>query len=162
MKPLFFLTIILTGTGCANHTANNLAADKCDTIVKHDTVYLSKDDAGSDWQLGFGLTHDPEKDSVWGKPVSYYLKDKDCSAIAFDFYHGYMRPTDNGATRKNSPKSFLNMLIPIPPAPYTKIGYLLFPTAVFMKVKNITSRTKYESNLVLRCKNIAPSAMPFC
>ena len=50
------------------------------------------------WQAGFGLSHDPDKDSIWNKPVSYYLSNKECSGLAADFYYGLLRPSDNGTT----------------------------------------------------------------
>lgn len=68
-----------------------------DTIVIHDTIYINNERNG-EWQNGFGLTHDPKKDSIWGKPVSFYIDDKECNPIAFEFYYGYIRPSDNGTT----------------------------------------------------------------
>ena len=70
---------------------------KVDTFIIHDTIYIGEDN-NPDWQSGFNLTHEPDKDSSWGKPASYYLNDKECVSIAFEFYHGYFRPSDNGAT----------------------------------------------------------------
>ena len=75
----------------------SLKQNKTDTIIKHDTIYLNTANDTS-WQEGFGLTHDPDKDSIWHKPVSYYLNDTKLSPLAFEFYYGYFRPSDNGAT----------------------------------------------------------------
>lgn len=52
------------------------------------------------WQERFGLTHDPEIDSVWFKPVTYYLSDKNCSVLARNFYYGELRPWDNVTTEE--------------------------------------------------------------
>lgn len=68
-----------------------------DTIIKHDTVYYNN---SRDWQEGFGLKHDPDEDTVWSKPVSYYIFDKECSGLARDFYYGELRPSDNGMTEE--------------------------------------------------------------
>jgi hypothetical protein len=51
-----------------------------------------------DWQEGFGLTHDTMIDSVWQKPVKFYLDQPSCSPLARDFYFGIFRPSDNDST----------------------------------------------------------------
>ena len=63
----------------------------------HDTIYVDNN-TNVEWQKDFNLTHDPKKDSIWGKPVSYYIEDENCNAMTFDFYYGYIRPSDNGTT----------------------------------------------------------------
>jgi hypothetical protein len=99
LPPLLLIPILLIS--CSNgekHASDNQSsAIRVDTVIKHDTVYLTSNN-DRDWQEGFGLTHDPEKDSIWGKPVSYYLNDPECAGTAYDFYYGYFRPTDNGPT----------------------------------------------------------------
>lgn len=97
--PVYCLGLLLfIGCGPSKQRPNSQAISSGkDTVVIHDTVYINSHNNG-DWQKGFGLTHDPDKDSIWGKPVSYYLKDKECNAITFDFYYGYFRPSDDGAT----------------------------------------------------------------
>ncbi|MBP6731604.1 MAG: hypothetical protein KA149_06065 [Chitinophagales bacterium] len=54
----------------------------------------------SQWQRGFNLAHSPVKDSVWGKPVKFYISNKKCSPLAIAFYYGTFRPTDNDSTEK--------------------------------------------------------------
>lgn len=66
-----------------------------DTIIKRDTVFYNN---GDNWQDGFGLTHDPDKDSIWSKPVKFYIDNPKCSPIAIDFYTGQFQPTDNNTT----------------------------------------------------------------
>ena len=51
-----------------------------------------------DWQEGFGLTHDTLVDSIWQKPVKFYLDQPGCSPLARDFYFGIFRPSDNDST----------------------------------------------------------------
>ena len=87
----FFFT-----TACKEHSTRAIQAANPDTIYIHDTIPVLK--PVDDWQKGFGLTHDPEADSIWFKPVSYYINDKNCSGLAVDFYYGRLRPSDDGAT----------------------------------------------------------------
>jgi hypothetical protein len=95
--PILTLSFLLA---CQNKTDNksvekNLSMN--DTIILHDTIYINTD-RNAEWQSGFGLSHDPKKDSIWGKPVSYYIEDKECNPISFEFYYGYIQPSDNGTT----------------------------------------------------------------
>ena len=66
-----------------------------DTVIKHDTIVLHDQ---NNWQEGFGLTHNPELDSIWFKPVKFYIDNEECSPTAIDFYFGKFRPGDNRAT----------------------------------------------------------------
>jgi hypothetical protein len=95
--PLLIFTLLLF-IACSDKEAKTKNLSKTtsvDTVIKHDTLYINND---PDWQQGFGLTHEPEKDSVWGKPVKFYIDNKNCSPIAIDFYLGEFRPTDNNTT----------------------------------------------------------------
>ena len=53
-----------------------------------------------DWQEGFGLTHNPEIDSIWGKSVKFYLNNSHCDQTAKDFYFGKYRPKDESETTR--------------------------------------------------------------
>ncbi len=99
MRALNFIVALIFLTACNNVQKKNdiQQATTSDTIIKHDTVYYNNN---RDWQKGFDLTHNPEEDSVWNKPVSYYIFDKDCSGLASDFYYGELRPSDNGMTEE--------------------------------------------------------------
>ena len=72
-----------------------------DTVVLRDTIVI-KDTlirySPIDWQSGFNLSHDPNKDSIWGEAVDYYISDPACDALAFDFYYGSFKPEDNAST----------------------------------------------------------------
>ena len=92
--PVVILSFLISCN--SNHHDKNIFV-KPNTVIKHDTIYINPA-TDTSWQEGFGLTHDPDVDSVWGKPVSYYLDDPKCVGIAFEFYYGYFRPSDNGAT----------------------------------------------------------------
>lgn len=64
-----------------------------DTIYVCDTIHRDYN-----WQENFGLKHKPDIDSIWHKPVSYYIDDPACSPVAQDFYFGQFRPGDNRTT----------------------------------------------------------------
>jgi hypothetical protein len=92
---IFSLLLLIACSDKEAKTENLSEIISVDTVIKHDTVYINND---SDWQEGFGLTHEPEKDSIWRKPVKFYIDNKNCSPIAIDFYFGEFRPTDNRTT----------------------------------------------------------------
>ena len=48
-----------------------------------------------DWQEGFHLTHNPEVDSIEGKPIKFYIENKKCDSLAIAFYYGEYRPSDD-------------------------------------------------------------------
>jgi hypothetical protein len=100
MKPLLLTLLAVSTFACSQRQAETKAvADektRSDTLIKQDTVIVPNQER--DWQEGFGLTHDPEKDSIWFKPVSYYISNKECSPLAIDFYYGRLRPGDDDLT----------------------------------------------------------------
>jgi len=97
MKTLKFIVSFFFLTACSdrqNQTANTNLQTAKDTVLKHDTVFYNN----NDWQRDFGLTHDPQVDSIWGRPLKFYIDNPKCSPVAIDFYQGQFRPTDNNAT----------------------------------------------------------------
>lgn len=100
MKTLLLITSTLSFSACnlQSNKKTNSNNTEIDTLLKRDTVHVYQKSNERDWQEGFGLTHDPDKDSIWYKPSSYYLSDKECSGLASDFYYGRLRPSDNGVT----------------------------------------------------------------
>ena len=64
---------------------------------KKDTVIFRSD---IDWQENFELTHDIDKDSIWNKPVRFYVKNPKCDKTTIAFYFGKFRPSDNEETAK--------------------------------------------------------------
>lgn len=96
MKASLILLIFLVAcTGNPNRMANNSQVSSNNAPVRQDTTVSDNSD---DWQRGFGLTHDPATDSIWGKPVRFYIENPDCSPAARNFYWGRFRPTDDSAT----------------------------------------------------------------
>lgn len=98
MRTLISIVIFFCFTACSDRqssSADNSKIQSKDTVVKHDTIFYNPD---SNWQKGFGLTNDPDTDSIWGNPVKFYISNPKCSPIAIDFYQGQFRPTDNYTT----------------------------------------------------------------
>jgi len=101
MSTFLSIILMLFLLACNNGQRNekpNSSYTRIDTLIKHDTVYIYPTGSKRDWQEGFGLTHEPDKDSIWYKPVSYYLSDNECSGLAYEFYYGRLRPSDDGIT----------------------------------------------------------------
>lgn len=96
MKAFYFLLLLPVLLSCNNGPLNNKSASYTDTIRIHDTLFIPRNEYN--WQEGFGLSHEPDMDSVWNKPVRYYIEDENCSGLAFDFYYGFLKPSDNGTT----------------------------------------------------------------
>jgi hypothetical protein len=97
MKIVELMVVFMFLNACCerkNHGIDKLESAKVDTVILYDTIFSEQDD----WQIGFNLTHDPEVDSIWGKPVIFYIENPKCSPIAIDFYVGQFRPTDNDLT----------------------------------------------------------------
>ena len=94
MNRFLFIIFIFCLAAC-NQAGKTGNTPKADTIVRHDTININNE---NNWQQGFGLTHDPAIDSVWGKPVKFYISNAACSPVAIDFYQGQFRPTDNNTT----------------------------------------------------------------
>ena len=98
MKTLLFILCTLFINACSDRSSDKSVVRNnyhSDTILRHDTIYI---DNPNSWQQDFGLTHNPETDSVWGMPVKFYIDNPKCSPIAIDFYLGQFRPTDNNTT----------------------------------------------------------------
>ena len=90
MPVLFILCMLVV--------ALNLSAQGKDTVVVqvHDTIYI---DNSRDWTKVFGFKHHgADRDSIWHKPVQFYISKPDCSSLAADFYYGDWRPSCNGMT----------------------------------------------------------------
>lgn len=101
MRNLFLLISILLFSQCnALREKENFVNDKiqADTTKKQDAI--QDENVKFSWQEGFGLTHKPDIDSVWGKPVSFYINNEKCDSVAKEFYFGRFRPTDDSTTEQ--------------------------------------------------------------
>ena len=95
---LFFTTLFLFACETKNKstleesksTESVASENQQDKIVENPQSVITE----KNWQEGFGLTHDIDQDSIWKKPVRYYIENKNCSPIAIDFYFGRYRPID--------------------------------------------------------------------
>lgn len=88
MKNLFLLLFVFS---CQKNIETKIKVEK---PIKNIFVENKIDD----WQEGFELTHNIDKDSIWNKPVRFYLENKDCNQTAKDFYFGKYRPYDEPKT----------------------------------------------------------------
>mgnify|MGYP000367193784 CR=1 FL=1 len=52
----------------------------------------------NNYQEGFHLTHNIDVDSIDGKPVKFYIENKNCDSLAIAFYFGKYHPTDDNLT----------------------------------------------------------------
>lgn len=110
---LFFLVLSICITACKSHQKKartvSGSGQQDSTLQQHvrywDSAYRTAGDPEEktfiqpdDWQESFGLSHDPQKDSVWNQPVAYYISDRKCARLAIDFYYGRLRPADNATT----------------------------------------------------------------
>lgn len=97
MKALFLFLVTISILSCNSSNQKTAAAktNNKDTVTGSETAYFGQQ---RDWQSAFGLTHNPDADSVWYKPVLFYLDDPMCSALALNFYYGLLRPSDNSIT----------------------------------------------------------------
>ena len=100
MKNLLLIILTLITFACTNKQTDRKSINnnnsRFDTVIIHDTVFISNNK--NDWQEGFGLTHEPDKDTIWYKPVNFYITDKECSGLSIDFYFGRLRPSDDYVT----------------------------------------------------------------
>lgn len=89
---ILIFTILLTIVLCKDKKkTDNISFDK-----KPDSSNIKIDD----WQKGFELTHNPDIDSIWQKPVKYYISNKNCDSTAIKFYLGVYRTTDEPETAR--------------------------------------------------------------
>lgn len=85
MKNLLFLLVLLLFS----------CKEKKELIVQNKMPQQKVVNKVLDWQEGFELTHNIDRDSIWNKPVRFYLENKQCNQTAKDFYFGKYRPTDD-------------------------------------------------------------------
>ena len=106
MKNKLFIFLIIASLlfiSCnkknAVHPNETIKTDTVETVTS--TIIIAENPDFSEnlnWQEGFGLTHNIDKDSIWKKPVRFYIENKDCSQTAIDFYFGKYSPTDESKT----------------------------------------------------------------
>ncbi len=94
--PLLFVTFC----SCKNTVTQSAREYDTDSLAKLMTADTSHSSGNHNWQENFHLTHNPEKDTIAGRPVSYYINRSDCHYLAINFYYGKYRPSDNDSTEK--------------------------------------------------------------
>lgn len=107
MNKLLVLIFLFFIFSCKNkHESNDDNIIKTETIEdksvkiiepkKETIVYKSN----IDWQRNFGLTHNIDNDSIWNKPVRFYVDNPNCDKTAIDFYFGKFKPQDTEETNR--------------------------------------------------------------
>ena len=89
-----FVTVLFFGNSC--QTKREGKVYRVEERLVRDTVYLSM--PRRDWQKDFGLSHNPNEDTILGNPASMYLNNVHCSGLAKAFYYGQYKPTDDFIT----------------------------------------------------------------
>ena len=106
MKKLLFFVFLSFILSCKNHQQSNE-----DNILKTETIQSKSVKiiepkktivykSNTDWQENFGLTHDIDKDSIWRKPVRFYVDNPNCDKTAIAFYFGKFKPEDTPETSR--------------------------------------------------------------
>lgn len=105
-KLLFFIFLSFISSCKKDHHSNNDNVIETETIrsksvkdikPKKEVIAFQSD---TNWQENFGLSHNIDKDSIWNKPVRFYVNNPKCDKTAIAFYFGKFRPSDNDETRK--------------------------------------------------------------
>ncbi len=97
-KPIFW-GLFLLFFSCKDLVPQSSQVKNIDSILTNNPRPPADTD-DYNWQENFHLTHNPEKDTIAGKPVSYYINRNDCHYLAVNFYYGKYRPSDNDSTEK--------------------------------------------------------------
>lgn len=107
MKKLQSIIILIFILSCKNkHHSNDDNIIKTETIesksvnvikTKKETIAV---ESKADWQKDFGLTHNIDKDSIWNKPVRFYVDNPNCDKTAIAFYFGKFKPEDTPETSR--------------------------------------------------------------
>ena len=107
MNKLIFFVFLSCILSCKNsHHSDDNNIVKTETIKSKSVKVLKTKketigfESNSDWQRNFGLTHDIDKDSIWNKPVRFYIDNPNCDKTAIAFYFGKFRPSDNDETSR--------------------------------------------------------------
>lgn len=101
MKIQILIIVLTLLTSCSQNENKHSTNIKQEPKTPSMPLRTYPDSSGAkNWQQGFGLTHNPKLDTIWYKPVEYYLSDKECSSLAKDFYYGKLRPSDDSLTKE--------------------------------------------------------------
>ena len=87
MKKLLTFTVLILLFSCKKEEQKYVSIPSSETEL-------------NSWQDNSKITHNLDQDTVWKKPVRYYIEDKNCSPLAKDFYYGKYKPTDEPKTEE--------------------------------------------------------------
>ncbi|WP_298117861.1 hypothetical protein [Flavobacterium sp.] len=100
MKIYFLILLSFILFSCSKKTdsdSKKLESKTFDSITLKNTE--KETSVINSYQAGFNLTHNIEVDSIDGKPVKFYIENKNCDSLAIAFYYGKYRPTDDNLTK---------------------------------------------------------------
>lgn len=107
MKKLLSLIFLIFILSCKNNHHS-----KDDNVIETETIESKsakninsekqkvENNLNSNWQRNFGLTHDIDKDSIWNKPVRFYVDNPNCDKTSIAFYFGKFKPEDTEETNR--------------------------------------------------------------
>ena len=99
MKIYFLILLSFILFSCSKKTDSDSKKLESKTLDSTTLKSAEKETSVSNsYQAGFHLTHNIEVDSVDGKPVKFYIENKNCDSLAIAFYYGKYRPTDDNLT----------------------------------------------------------------
>jgi len=99
MKFYFLILLSFILFSCTKKTDSDIKIFESKTLDSTPKNSVEqKNSASDDFQIGFHLTHNIEVDSIEGKPVKFYIENKNCDSLAIAFYYGKYRPSDDSLT----------------------------------------------------------------
>ena len=99
MKNYFLILLSFILFSCSQKKDSDIKA--LESKILDSTIKIrpeQKPSTNDNYQVGFHLTHNIEVDSIEGKPVKFYIENKNCDSLAIAFYYGKYRPTDDYLT----------------------------------------------------------------
>ena len=97
MKFYFLILLAYILISCSKKTESVTKDSEGKILHSPEKVNIDeqKNSTNDNYQIGFNLTHNIEIDSIEGKPVKFYIENKNCDSLAISFYYGRYRPTDD-------------------------------------------------------------------
>jgi hypothetical protein len=99
MKSYFWIILGFILFSCSKKTDSDiktLEGKTFDSTTRKSNA--QKTFTSNNYQEGFHLTHNIDVDSIDGKPVKFYIENKNCDSLAIAFYFGKYHPTDDNLT----------------------------------------------------------------
>lgn len=100
MKFYFLILLAFILISCSKKTESVTKDSEGKILHSPEKVNIDeqKNSTNDNYQIGFNLTHNIEIDSIEGKPVKFYIENKNCDSLAIAFYYGKYLPQDDNLT----------------------------------------------------------------